>query len=449
MRRDEGEDETVTTTVPGTLRSTRAGRTRAAIVAAAHETFVAQGYRATSLRDIAAAAGISHPGLLRHFATKDALLAAVVDTFERENERHLLERLAADEPGTLGYSEVARHNETVPGYLALFAALTGEASTPAHPAHDIMRDRYARLRALSADAIEEAIAHEAVAGDRDPHSESVRVAAAWDGLQLLAQYLPDRVDVVSALEAREEALALPVGWRGPGDPPPSTTAVPVPAMPSFASADFTTTAGTDGLSTEAPAPVVGYRVGRERRALIVEGASSLFAQEGYGDTSLRDIAERVGVSKSTLLHYYGSKEELLSAVLSERDRLVETRESYVRAERAADELRGLPLGASDNARTAPGLIEVYAVLSCEAVPADHPAHAYFERRFREVIDHFAALFRAAQEDGDLPAHRDPEFEAVWLVALWDGLQYQWLYDREAVDVAAELTAHLDDVLPRR
>ncbi len=205
-------------------------------------------------------------------------------------------------------------------------------------------------------------------------------------------------------------------------------------MPSFMPAD-----------AESP---LGYRVGRERRGLILDGATALFAEEGYGDTSLRDIAERVGVSKSTLLHHYGSKEELLSAVLSHRDRLIESRDSYTPADRAADELRALSRGASENAAKAPGLIEVYAVLSCEAVPADHPAHAYFEERFRGVVDHFAALFRAAQEDGDLPAHRDPEFEAVWLTALWDGLQYQWLYDRDAVDVAAHLDAHLDDVLPR-
>ncbi|MFD4958753.1 TetR/AcrR family transcriptional regulator [Microbacterium sp. NPDC058389] len=417
-----------------TARSAQAERTRAAIVTAAHDLFVARGYRASSLRDVAAAAAISHPGLLRHFATKDALLAAVVESFERDNEFALLEQLAADEPGTLGYSLVAQRNEEVPGYLALFAALTGEASSPRHPAHEIVRDRYARLRELSTDAVEEAVAQDTVSSDRDPAGEAVRIAAAWDGLQLLEQYLPERVDVVSALETYEEGLALPVGWRDADDAPPAEHPAPVPPMPSFAA--------------EIASPTVGYRVGRERRAQILEGAIALFAREGYGDTSLRDIAERVGVSKSTLLHYYGTKEELLSAVLSERDHLIESRGSYVRATRAADELRAMPGGAAENAATAPGLIEVYAVLSCEARPADHPAHAYFEERFRGVLDHFAALFRAAQEDGDLPSHRDPEFEAVWLTAMWDGLQYQWLYDRSSVDVAAQLTAHLDDVLPR-
>lgn len=422
-----------TTTAPGAVRTARTEQTRAAIVAAAHDAFVTRGYRATSLRDIAAAAGISHPGLLRHFATKDELLAAVVDLFERDNETELLERMAAEDPGTLAYSELARRNETVPGYLALFAALTGEASTPRHPAHEIMRDRYARLRELSTDAIDEAITQDTVAADRDPGGEAVRVPAAWDGLQLLAQYLPERVDIAETLETYEASLALPVGWRDADDPPPASTAAAVPPMPSFAAPDA------------APS---GYRVGRERRALIVDGATALFAEEGYGDTSLRDIAERVGVSKSTLLHYFGSKEDLLSAVLSHRDQQIESRADHVPADRAVTELRGLPRGAAVNAATAPGLIEVYAVLSCEAVPADHPAHAYFEERFRGVVDHFAALFRAAQEDGDLPSHRDPEFEALWLTALWDGLQYQWLYDRSSVDVAAQLTAHLDDVLPR-
>jgi AcrR family transcriptional regulator len=422
-------------TSPGGVRSARTEQTRAAIVAAAHDLFVAHGYRATSLRDIAAAAGISHPGLLRHFPTKDALLAEVVDSFERDNEFELLHQLAADEPGTLGYSMLARRNETVPGYLPLFAALTGEASSPRHPAHEIMRDRYARLEALSAEVFDDAITQGTVAPDRDPVGEAVRTAAAWDGLQLLAQYLPGQVDVAAMLETHEVSLAYPVGWRDPDDPPPVAASQPVPSLLQPPADDAV--------------PTIGYRVGRERRAGILDSAMALFAQEGYGDTSLRDIAERVGVSKSTLLHYYSSKEELLSAVLAHRDHLIQSRESYARATRSADELRNLPRGAADNARSGPGLIEMYAVLSCEAVPVEHPAHDYFAQRFRRVIDQFTALLRAAQADGDLPLHRDPALEALWLTALWDGLQYQWLYDRDGVDVAAELTAHLDDVLPRR
>ena len=357
-----------------------------------------------------------------------------MSSLEQDNEDYLRGRAAADDPGPLAFGEMARRNGSVPGYPALFAALTGEASTSLHPAHTIMRDRYSQLIALSAELLEEAMTDGLVAADRTARDEAVRLAAAWDGLQLLTQYLPDRVDVAAALDTREELLGMPVGWRDPADrrlagAPASPLPVPdlnPPGLPSAA----------------------GYRVGRERRTRILADAMKLFARDGYGDTSLQSIAQAVGVSKSTLLHHYPSKEVLLSAVLAERDRGIQMFEAGSVPERAADLLRGMPRAAAHSAQDAPGLIEVYAILSCEAVPAGHPAHAYFTARFASVLDLLTALLQAAQSDGDLAAHRDPAFEALWLVALWDGLQYQWLYDPRDVDVAAHLAGHLDDLLPR-
>ncbi|WP_311244160.1 TetR/AcrR family transcriptional regulator [Microbacterium sp. WCS2018Hpa-23] len=424
------------TTVATGSRHTRAAETRQRIVDAARELFVSDGYRSTSLRDIAAAASVSHPGLLGHFASKDDLLAEVVAGFEGDNEKAFDLIAAASDSGELIFADVARRNARTPGYLELFAALTGEASAPDHPAHERMRKRYARLRALSSDVLEDAALHGTIESDRHVSDETTRHIAGWDGLQLISQYLPDRVDVVEMLEERESLWVLPVGWRDPDQPSPAPDAAgPLPALDGTA---------VEGLPETDP----GYAVGRRRRAQILADAMRLFSLAGYGDTSLRDIAEAVGVSKSTLLHHYASKELLLSAVLSERDRSIQERTNAHRAERAADVLRAIHEGARVNALDEPGLIEVYAVLSCEAVPSGHPAHDYFTERFRRVIDHFAELFRLAQVDGDLPDHRDPEHEAVWLLALWDGLQYQWLYDREAVDVAAHLRAHLEDVLPR-
>ena len=421
------------TTITSTgSRHDRAAATRQRILTAAHDLFVSNGYRSTSLRDIAAAASVSHPGLLGHFPSKDELLAEVVAELEADNEAVSSGLAAAAEPGELIFSALAERNAGTEGYLELFAALTGEASAPGHPAHARMRERYARLRRLSTDVLEDAKYHGVVAADRDVDGETVRHTAGWDGLQLLSQYLPGRVDVVEMLEERENLWALPLGWRDPDDVP-SGGAPAGPLPPVF--------------TTPAPEGDPGYAVGRRRRVQIVADAMRLFARDGYGDTSLRDIADAVGVSKSTLLHHYASKEALLSAVLSERDSAIGVHQAVVAPTSAADLLRSLPEGAAHSASEEPGLIEVYAVLSCEAVPAGHPAHEYFETRFADAIGYFAELFRLAQADGDLPEHRDPEHEAIWLIALWDGLQYQWLYDRDAVDTAAQLRAHLDDVLP--
>lgn len=417
-------------------RSARTEQTRARIIDAARDVFIAHGYRASSLRDVASAAQISHPGLLKHFATKDLLLAAVVGRFEDTNAETFLEASESYAAGTLPYADVAARNATVPGYLPLFAALVGEGSAHGHPAHEWMRERYARLREMSADSLRDAVDHGVVDPERDPDGEAVRVAAVWDGLQLLELYLPDRVDLVDLLEEHEQNLSLPPSWREDEAAVPAAIATIPPIGP------------LEPAEHDAAAADTGYRVGRERRAQIIADATALFAREGYADTSLREIAARVGVSKSTLLHHYPSKEDLLGAVLDERDRQISTRPGAT-STRAAEFLAGLPAGAARNAEHEPGLIEVYAVLSCEALPTDHPAHAYFTRRFTWALDHFAAVLRAAQADGDLPAHRDPEREAIRLVALWDGLQYQWLYDRDAVDVADQLAAHMRDILPPR
>ena len=61
------------------LREQSARRTRGAIVAAAQELFTARGYAATSLADIAAAAGVARPTAFAAFGSKPALLRQVLD----------------------------------------------------------------------------------------------------------------------------------------------------------------------------------------------------------------------------------------------------------------------------------------------------------------------------------------------------------------------------------
>ena len=57
----------------------RGRRRREAVLDAAAEAFHAHGFHGASVDDVCAAAGITGPGLYRHFASKDALLMAVID----------------------------------------------------------------------------------------------------------------------------------------------------------------------------------------------------------------------------------------------------------------------------------------------------------------------------------------------------------------------------------
>lgn len=51
------------------------------------------------------------------------------------------------------------------------------------------------------------------------------------------------------------------------------------------------------------------------RAEILATAARLFYAHGYGTTSIRDIAEAVGISSSTMYHHFTNKQDVLHAII--------------------------------------------------------------------------------------------------------------------------------------
>src|SRR5205823_1982312 len=58
--------------------------------------------------------------------------------------------------------------------------------------------------------------------------------------------------------------------------------------------------------------------GRETRAELLSAALRVFAQRGYRQASVDEIAAEAGYSKGALYWHFSSKEELLVALLDER-----------------------------------------------------------------------------------------------------------------------------------
>src|SRR6476646_2754366 len=73
-------------------------------------------------------------------------------------------------------------------------------------------------------------------------------------------------------------------------------------------------------STNPPQPRRSYAKGVARRQEILDRAIEVFAKRGSERTSLRAIAQEVGVTHAALKHYFGSLEELLIAVYRESER---------------------------------------------------------------------------------------------------------------------------------
>ena len=66
-------------TGPAARRRGRPGHDRAAVLRAAIDLFIAQGYDATSISDLAASLGVTKSAVYHHFPSKESLLAAALD----------------------------------------------------------------------------------------------------------------------------------------------------------------------------------------------------------------------------------------------------------------------------------------------------------------------------------------------------------------------------------
>ncbi|GAA2756055.1 TetR/AcrR family transcriptional regulator [Actinopolymorpha rutila] len=80
----------------------------------------------------------------------------------------------------------------------------------------------------------------------------------------------------------------------------------------------------------------------DTRSRIQEVALELFAEQGYDSTSLREIADRLGVTKAALYYHFRSKEEIVVATvedfLADIDDLVEWAEEQPRTSRTRHEV---------------------------------------------------------------------------------------------------------------
>ncbi|MFI5748137.1 TetR/AcrR family transcriptional regulator [Streptomyces sp. NPDC051644] len=169
----------------------------------------------------------------------------------------------------------------------------------------------------------------------------------------------------------------------------------------------------------------------ERRAEILRATLEVIAERGYRGASLSAVAERVGLSQQGLLHYFPTKEALLVGVLKDRDQWDTGGGTRSDGTWRIDLLASL---VEYNAMR-PGIVQTFSALLGESVTEGHPAREFFTRRYTQVRSSMAAMLRA--EYGErLPGGLTPERAAPLLVAMMDGLQYQWLLDPDSVDMPA-------------
>ncbi|MCZ2816305.1 TetR/AcrR family transcriptional regulator [Modestobacter sp. VKM Ac-2984] len=169
----------------------------------------------------------------------------------------------------------------------------------------------------------------------------------------------------------------------------------------------------------------------ERRQAILRAARDSFVEHGVDAASLRDIAARAGMTHAGLLHHYRSKDELVVALLQQRD-AEEVARDRARRPAAGEEDALAPLLAEllTERQAAPELVRLWLEMTAAAARPAHPAHDYFAERYAGARSAMAAHLRSRLVAGAVPDDIDSERLAALLAAVLDGLQLQWLHDRD-------------------
>ncbi|WP_349899762.1 TetR/AcrR family transcriptional regulator [Parafrigoribacterium soli] len=167
----------------------------------------------------------------------------------------------------------------------------------------------------------------------------------------------------------------------------------------------------------------------------METAIEVFTESGYDRTSFREIARRAGLSQAGLLHYFKTKEDLFLEVLRRRDE----RNGVFYNETAAHDvtLEGLIDIIGHNALE-PGLVRLYVAMSAESTDPESSSRQFFMERYEKLREDIAADIVRKQGGESLDPSLDAHGLATLFIAVADGLQIQWLLNREQVDMGARL-----------
>lgn len=187
-----------------------------------------------------------------------------------------------------------------------------------------------------------------------------------------------------------------------------------------------------------------YPKGVAKRAAILDAALDVLEREGETGASLRTIAKEADLSLAGLVHYFPTRDVLLTELQRELDQRAGA--TYFSGFPAEDPGSLLAAAIRANAER-PVLGLLHLMLTTAAIRPDHPAATYFRERYALMHGVFADHVRALQSAGEVAADRDPDFVAAAVIAAADGIRFQWFSDR-SIDMPGHVLRTWDVLLGR-
>ncbi|MGH3633130.1 TetR/AcrR family transcriptional regulator [Mycobacterium sp.] len=181
------------------------------ILEVAKRLLTRNGWRNTTLAQIAGEAGVSPAGLLHHFESKEKLLHAVLDARDADDDAH------ANRAGDL-VTEIARvpeRFERTPELMGAFTVLLVENILPDAPLHDRLFTRYRDAIDIVAALIRSGQAAGRYRADMDAAVKAIEIIAFVNGMET-TWLLDPSIPLTEVFKEYAETLARDFT-------PPSTT----------------------------------------------------------------------------------------------------------------------------------------------------------------------------------------------------------------------------------
>lgn len=188
----------------------------------------------------------------------------------------------------------------------------------------------------------------------------------------------------------------------------------------------------------------------ETATRILQAAYRRLATDGYARLNMRDVAAEAEVNHALIHYYFGSKDQLVIAVLDEANRQLLERQKQMYqtpGDFAAKWAQARAFYAQD---LASGFVRVQmelwaaslsnAALRENFVPRFMAWHRVLEDAVRDALAHYQL---------DLPV--SAEAIATWIVDFWFGMEFEMLlgipetqaHHQEALDAMQQLLEHFD------
>ena len=181
---------------------------------------------------------------------------------------------------------------------------------------------------------------------------------------------------------------------------------------------------------------------------LLDAAERLFSAQGVSNTSMMQVAEAAGVTRGAIYHHFDNKLDLMDSMM-ERVRLPFDQMLEQTSQRHLDNplalLRARLLNIVELLQRDPHTQSVINILFhiCEYVDETLPIHFRHLRARNNCVDECTVLLQQAIERGQMPASANPAQIVVGMVAMIDGIIYNWLLDPDYFNVIEAAEQALD------